>query len=53
MEQKASKTNKHFYLSLVKSFIRIGSCMLLVSNEPILCGIGLIIAEIIGILEEL
>ena len=53
IEQKESKSNKHFYLSLLKSFIRIGACMLLIGNETILCGFGLILAEIIGILEEL
>ena len=48
---------KHFYLSLIKSIVRIGACGFC-ANYPTTLGItimacGLVAAEMIGIAEEL
>lgn len=53
MEPKESKSNKHFQISLVKSFIRILGCGFLAYGEISLAGIFLLVAEIFGIAEEL
>ena len=63
MEVQPKDTSKgHFYVSLVKSFLRItaGVTLLLVGVEPELtyawiktCGGFLIAAELLGIVEEL
>ena len=54
LEEKESKSKKHFYLSLVKSGIRIEGCIMagIFENVIILC-IFLALAELIGIWEEL
>ena len=53
MQQKESKSSKHFYFSMVKSAFRIGAGVLLIfSGDLIGTGIFLIIAEILGIIEE-
>ena len=44
---------KHLYVSLAKSFIRITAGVCLVVGLPIWCGVGLIAAEALGIVEEL
>lgn len=60
--QKYPNAEKHLYISLVKSFLRIaaGVTLLLVGVEPALtvawiqtCGGLLIAAELLGIAEEL
>lgn len=60
--QPKDPSKGHFYISLVKSFLRIaaGTTLLLVGVEPELtytwlktCGGLLIVAEVLGILEEL
>ena len=52
----------HFYVSIAKSFVRIaaGVTLLLVGVEPELtytwiktCGVLLIVAEVLGIVEEI
>jgi hypothetical protein len=53
MQLKESKTNSHFYLSLVKSFIRLGAAICLTQLEFGWSGILFFIAELIGIAEEL
>jgi hypothetical protein len=53
MQQKESKTNWHFYISLVKSVIRMGAGTALVFQQFLLSGSLLIIAEILGVVEEL
>jgi len=54
LEEKESKSKKHFYLSLVKSGIRIEGCIMagIFENIIILC-IFLALAELIGIWEEI
>lgn len=46
-------SKKHFYISLIKSFIRIGAGGFLVYGNVALAGLLLILAEILGIAEEL
>ncbi len=46
-------SKKHFYISLVKSVIRIGGCGFLVAGNVVIAGVLLIAAEILGIAEEL
>jgi hypothetical protein len=52
MQEKESKTNWHFWISMVKSFIRIGAGFYLCLNEPMAAGCLFIAAECLGILEE-
>jgi hypothetical protein len=53
MQPKESKTNRHFWISLFKSVLRLGACYFLFNeqfgNSAILFGL----AEILGIVEEL
>ena len=60
MEPVASKSKKHFILSIIKSIFRIGGCYGLwmvgtQMGEPVLQATAVFfgIAEILGILEEL
>jgi hypothetical protein len=52
MQEKESKTNWHFRISLSKSSLRIGAGFALCYGNFILTGILLIAAEILGIVEE-
>lgn len=57
-EEKESKSNKHFYTSIVKSLLRIVGCVTaLIINDPTtavaLLAASLLAAEILGIVEEL
>jgi len=44
---------KHLYVSLAKSFIRIVAGVCLIVGFPVWCGIGIVAAEVLGIIEEL
>lgn len=46
-------SKKHFYISLVKSFVRIGAAGFLITGNLFAAGVALIVAEILGIAEEL
>lgn len=46
-------SKKHFYISLVKSVIRIGAGISLVMGNFVVAGVLFIVAEILGIAEEL
>lgn len=51
---KAPSVKMHFYFSLVKSAIRILSCALgLTLKDYTFALVGLIVAELVGIIEEL
>jgi hypothetical protein len=58
MQKKESKTNVHFYFSVIKSIFRIVACLFLFSENPSInvtyyfAG-GFIIAELLGIAEEI
>ena len=54
MESKESTSRKHFYLSLLKSGLRIAGCLIAgISNSVLILCIFFALAEIIGIWEEL
>ena len=53
MELKESKSNKHFTLSILKSGVRIFAGIVLATGGIALAGMLLIVAEILGIAEEL
>jgi hypothetical protein len=43
----------HFYVSLIKSALRIGAGYFLIQGNFLVCGVLLIVAEVLGIVEEL
>jgi hypothetical protein len=51
--QPKDTSKGHFYVSLVKSAIRIGAGGCLVAGNLFLAGFLLIFAEILGVIEEL
>ena len=53
MQNKESKANTHFWISLVKSFFRICAGVALIDGNFIYAGVLLIIAEALGIAEEI
>lgn len=53
MEPVASKSNKHFYVSMVKSLIRVVACLFLINGDLVISGLLLIGAEGLGVIEEL
>jgi hypothetical protein len=50
---KHPDAKKHLYVSLVKSFIRIGAGCWLMSGNLLMAGVCLILAEVLGVVEEL
>lgn len=50
---KHPDAKKHLYVSLAKSVIRIVAGGCLVSGNFVFAGIGFILAEVLGIVEEL
>ena len=54
MEIQPKDTSRgHFYVSMVKSFIRIFAGMALINGSLVIAGVSFIIAELLGIVEEL
>jgi hypothetical protein len=54
MEIQPKDTSRgHFYVSIVKSFIRIFAGMALINGSFVIAGVSFIIAELLGIVEEL
>ena len=53
MQEKESKTNWHFRISLVKSVLRMCAGVYLILGDVVLAGSLLIAAEVLGIVEEL
>jgi len=53
MQEKESKTNWHFRISLIKSILRIWAGVYLIIGEVIPAGVLFIAAEVLGIVEEL
>ena len=51
--QPKDTSKGHFYVSLVKSAIRIGAGAWLLQGNFIMAGVCLILAEVFGIFEEL
>lgn len=53
MQPKESKSNSHFKISLIKSFLRLVGCYFLFYSEFSIAAILLFIAEILGVAEEI
>lgn len=53
MQQKESKTKWHFWLSMIKSGVRVLAGIAIMFQDFELGGLFLIIAETLGIAEEL
>lgn len=53
MQPKESKSNRHFNISLTKSIFRIAACIFLMAGDMWFAGGLLMIAEALGIAEEL
>ena len=53
MQPKESKSNRHFTISILKSGVRIFAGIVLSTGGIWLAGILLVIAEVLGIVEEL
>ena len=54
IEIQPKDTSKgHFYVSLAKSVIRIGAGCWLMQGNLLMAGVCLILAEVLGIVEEL
>jgi hypothetical protein len=53
MQQKESKTNWHFRISLIKSGLRVLAGLALILSDITLSGILFVGAELFGVLEEL
>jgi hypothetical protein len=51
--QPKDTSKGHFYVSLVKSAIRIVAGVCLITGNILMAGICLIFAEVLGIVEEL
>lgn len=52
MQPKESKSNKHFYTSMVKSFFRIVACGCLGYRDFVGAALLFAVAEVLGIVEE-
>ena len=52
MQEKESKSNNHFWLSMAKSTIRILACACLGYENFAGAAILLMVAEIVGVFEE-
>lgn len=53
MAEPKDTSKRHFYISLVKSVVRIAAGITMIFGNLMLAGILLIGAEILGIVEEL
>jgi hypothetical protein len=51
--QPKDTSRGHFYVSIVKSFVRIFAGVCLINGDLFLAGAGLIAAEVLGVVEEL
>ena len=51
--QPKDTSKGHFYVSLAKSFLRIVAGIRLIQGDLLTAGVLLIIAELLGIVEEL
>ena len=52
MQPKESKSTKHFYTSMVKSFFRLVACLCLGYKDFVGAAILLGLAEVLGVVEE-
>ena len=52
MQQKESKTNSHFWISIIKSIIRFGACYFLFNGDFKSSALLFVFAEGLGIAED-
>jgi hypothetical protein len=52
-QPKESNSKSHFYISVVKSVLRLGACYFLFNEQFGNTAITFALAEILGIIEEL
>ena len=52
-QPKASNAKSHFYISLIKSVLRLGACYFLFNEQFGNSAITFGLAELLGIVEEL
>ena len=52
-QPKASNAKSHFYISVVKSVLRLGACYFLFNEQFGNAAITFGLAEVLGIIEEL
>ena len=52
MQPKESKSNKHFWISMIKSGLRLFGCWYLSMGDLVATAIVFAIAEVLGIVEE-
>ena len=50
---KLPDPTKHLYISLLKSIVRIGAGGCLITGNLLMAGVCFIMAEVLGIVEEL
>ncbi len=53
IQPKESKTNSHFYISVVKSVLRFGACYGLFVGDLFTAAALFAVAEVLGIAEEI
>ena len=53
MQQKESKTNSHFWISIIKSGVRFGACYFLFNGDFESSALLFTFAEALGIAEEI
>ena len=53
MQPQESKSRWHFWISLIKSSIRIFAAFALIGGNLTTSGLSFILAELLGIVEEL
>ena len=53
MQEKESKTNSHFWISIIKSIIRFGACYFLFNGDIESSALLFAFAEALGIAEEI
>lgn len=52
-QPKESNSKNHFYISVVKSVLRLGACYFLFHQQFTISAIIFALAEVLGIVEEL
>ena len=52
MQPKESKSNKHFWISMIKSGLRLFGCWYLMLGDLVATAVVFAVAEILGVVEE-
>jgi len=51
--EESKNVISHFQVSMIKSGVRILAGLCLVVGFPVMCGVFLVLAEVLGVVEEL